>query len=110
MKINILTYLAATMLLCSCGGSNDSSASSTTTKVNDNEIEVLAQNAAQVIASCDRTDTFAIQRAIIDARAQRSSLVINGNDEGAKVYDEALKAALHKLNPQLCDTIFDKSK
>lgn len=104
MKFHILTSLAALLMLCSCGGSEQK----TIVPINgsDDEIAAIAQAAAQRIVDCDRTDTLAIQEAIMAARAERSAFAIAGKEDGARTYDKALEEALRKLDPQLCDTIF----
>lgn len=70
------------------------------------EITALAEAAADNIANSDRTDTLAIQSAIMEARAQHSAFVLTGNNNDAETYDNALRERLMKLDAQLCDTIF----
>lgn len=103
MKQLLLPAVVA-MLLASCGG-NSGSVNSVVPATED-DIVTLAKNAAQIIANTDRTDTFAVQTAIMDARAQRSALAIAGDEDGARAYDEALQNELRRLDSSLCDTIF----
>ena len=93
-------------MLCSCG--SDKATGNKAVDMGGDEIVAMAQAAAKQIASCDITDTLAVQTAIMEARAQHSEFSIAGDDEAATAYDAALKDELKKLNAQLCDTIFAK--
>lgn len=103
MKLHLFYIMVALLALTSCGGSKQDNAA---VPSSDNEIEVLARNAARLIVDADRNDTLAVQTAIMEARAQRSAFAISGNEDGAQTYDEALKDELMRLDPRLCDTIF----
>lgn len=72
----------------------------------DAEITALAEEAAERIARSDHSDTLAMQEAIMYARAQRCTLVIAGDKDGAETFDNALRDRLKKLDTQLCDSIF----
>ena len=99
----ILFYILL-ITMCACSGSNHEQAHMVS---NEAEITALAEGAAERIAYSDHSDTLAMQEAIMDARAQHSALVIAGNKDGAKTYDEALRNRLMKLDAQLCDSIFE---
>lgn len=87
---------------CSCSHNEEKQEAAT----GDAEITAMAEEAAERIAHSDHSDTLAMQEAIMDARAKRSTLIIEGNKEGAEIFDNALHDRLKKLDTQLCDSIF----
>ncbi|WP_407404694.1 hypothetical protein [Sodaliphilus sp.] len=101
--LRFILILGVLVALAACGG--DKNVQSIVSASND-EVVVMAQNAATVIAQCDHNDTLAIQTAVVDARAQRSALAIAGKREAAEAYDKALHDKLMELDPQVCNLIF----
>ncbi len=105
MKKIALLCLAA-IALASCGNSEEQKSSKEPVKPDIKEIDSLASSAAKRIASIEITDTFALQGAIMEARAERSAYAIKGDRESALAYDSILHVELSKLNKELCNTIF----
>ena len=66
--------------------------------------------AAWTLGHCDLSDTFAVQRIIIEIRSQRSRFVMLGDTVAANAFDKAFHDSLNNLNPVLCKTIFDVPK
>lgn len=99
----LFLYCVAIVALASCGGGDGNGVVVVT---GDDEIGQIACEAAERIAGCDRKDTLAMQNAIMEARAERSTFAISGNDKAALTYDEALRKRLGELDKNLCDTIF----
>ncbi len=102
-----LIYCAAAAMLASCGSSDGASKVG---KASDDEIVAMANAAAERIANSDRNDTLAIQSAIMEARAERSTFAITGNNKAAEAYDEALHNKLTELDKALCDTLFPQKQ
>lgn len=99
---HIIVFLAI-LTLASCGGS---SKTPTIVNASNDEVVMMAQNAATLIAQCDHNDTLAMQTAVVEARAQRSALAIAGKRDAAETYDKALHDKLMELDPQVCNLIF----
>ena len=105
--------LALVMAGCSCGRSDDNAEQLVADSVVNFSVEQaqkLARDAAGAIAVSDTTDTLAVQRAIIDAYATRSQMVVDGNERAAKAFDKALEEELQNLNPALAAEIFYDDK
>lgn len=97
------TYCAVAVMLASC---NSGDGNGVVVVTGDDEIGQIASEAAERIVGCDRNDTLAMQNAIMEARAERSTFAISGNEDAATTYDEALHKRLEELDKDLCDTIF----
>lgn len=95
--------ISALLFATSCGGGEQKVPAEV---ANNDEIIAMAQDAASRIVACDQGDTLAIQTAVMEARAQRSTFAITGREDAAATYDKALHDKLQELNPQLCDIIF----
>ncbi|MCQ2289170.1 MAG: hypothetical protein MJZ74_08740 [Muribaculaceae bacterium] len=98
----IVTTAVLTLATTSCSGNKIVTGGVT----GGDQVEALAKQAAEQIARCDRSDTLAIQAAIMEARAQRSALALAGHEDDAEDFDEALHDRLMELDAQLCNTIF----
>ena len=62
--------------------------------------------AAWAVAHTDHTDTIALQRAILDARATHDQYVLTGEDEAAQDFEQAFADSLRRVDPQLARQIF----
>ncbi len=103
----IALYCLVAMALAGCGGNKEKEDTyNAQARPDFKEIDSTATAAARRIAAVEITDTFAMQGAVMEARAERSTYAIKGDREGALAYDSVLRAQLSKLNKTLCDTIF----
>lgn len=98
---------------CSCGRSEDKATqekADSIANVSINEAKRMGVTAAATIAVSDTTDTLDMQRAIVDAYATRSQMMLEGKERAAKAFDKALKEELQRLNPALANEIFYEEK
>lgn len=101
--------VALVMAGCSCGRSDDNAEkmmADSVVNISVEKAQQLAKHAAGAIALSDTTDTLTVQRAIIDAYATRSQMVLDGNERAAKAFDKALEEELQHLNLALAAEIF----
>ena len=81
-----LTYLLLLLSAMACGGNS--------------------QPDAQQGMSPDHADTIALQRAILDARAQHDQFVLMGQDDAASDFEQAFIDSLRRVDPGLAREIF----
>ena len=96
----------ALLLLAACGGNQQENAPA-------NASETPAQqgyDAAWTVAHTDHTDTIALQRAIIDARARHDRFVLMGDDEEAQAFEQAFADSLRHIDPEIATIIFGEIK
>ncbi|MBR1804720.1 MAG: hypothetical protein IJ775_07470 [Muribaculaceae bacterium] len=109
MRHLLIIIVALILTGCSCGRNEDKTAqvaTDSTMSISAHDAEQLAIAAAGAIALSDSTDTLAIQRAIVDAYATRSKMVLEGNEQAAEAFDQALQKELQRLNAALANEIF----
>lgn len=68
----------------------------------------LGHEAAWTVAHIDPTDTTALQRAIMEARATHDSYVLTGDQQAASRFEQAFSDSLFRALPQLAQQIFSK--
>lgn len=112
MRLLIIIMLIIVATGCSCGRSDDSraqAANDSVVKVSVKQARKDAIAAAEAIALSDHNDTLDMQRAIVDAYATRSHMLINGNEKAAKEFDKTLKEELQRLDPELANEVFKEN-
>lgn len=73
------------------------------------EAEAAARNAAEAVIAIDTiepVDSFALERAILDAKATQSRYDINGNQEASEVFDRTFREVIGSRRPELAKLIF----
>lgn len=93
--------LALAAMACSRGGGDDCQV------VDPDNAEARGHEAAWTVAHTDHTDTIALQRAILDARAIHDEYVLTGEEEAAQDFEQAFIDSLRRADKQLADEIFD---
>lgn len=99
IPFSITLLLAGVLLLASCGK----------TSPNSDEAKARASQAAKELMAVEPTDTFAMQRCILNAVAVRSEYLIKGDSIAAYDFDCAFQEAIVKQAPSLAASLF-KSK
>lgn len=93
-KMAVLVLLA---LLTCCGGNDTSPLSQQARK--------RGVNAAKELAAIEATDTFAIQKALVEAASLRSQYLLKDDSIAAKDFDAAFLEYLQRHKPQLAKTL-----
>lgn len=73
------------------------------------EAEAEARQAAEVVLAIDSiepVDSFALERAILDAKAVQSRWQIDGNQEAYDNFDRTFRDMISTRRPQLAEQIF----
>lgn len=71
--------------------------------------EQEARNAAETVLALDSVapiDSFALERAILDAKALQSQYIISGNQEASDVFDKTFREIVTSRRPDLAQEIF----
>lgn len=74
---------------------------------NPDDAVARGHEAAWVLTHTDRSDTIALQRAILDARATHDAYVLTGEDDAAQDFEQAFIDSLRRADPQLAQEIFE---
>lgn len=90
----------------SCSGQHSSDTTTPPSQLTVEQASELGVAAARAIAACNHDDTLELQRYIIDAYATRSEMVLNGNDDAAKAFDESLSHELRLVDPTVAHELF----
>lgn len=98
---HLIIATALTMFLGACSCSN-----STPEIPSEEYVESLARSAAQAISLTDHNDTLALQKAIVEAYAIKSDLLLKGDQNNADTFDEAFLNELEKVDPQVAKEVF----
>ncbi|MBO7609886.1 MAG: hypothetical protein J6S96_06765 [Muribaculaceae bacterium] len=112
-KLFIAIMVGFVLTGCSCGRSDEKASEVVADSISDvsvKQAEQLAIVAADAIAVSDTTDTLVVQRAIVDAFATRSQMMLDGNERAAKAFDKALEKELSRLNPALAEEVFSNQQ
>ena len=96
----IIVALVAIVFATSC---------SEQSKKNDEARECARQVVEMVLAvdTVQPVDSFALERAILMAKAVESEYVLAGDNEAAEAFREAFDEALSERNPNLAEQLFD---
>ena len=71
------------------------------------EAVARGHEAAWTVAHADHTDTIALQRAILNARATHDEYVLTEQDEAAADFEQAFADSLRRADPGLAGQLFD---
>ena len=98
---NYLPAIALVVALAAC--------TSPAQRKSNTEAEAAARNAAEAVIAIDTiepVDSFALERAILDAKATQSRYDINGNQEASEVFDRTFRDVIGSRRPELAKLIF----
>ena len=98
-----IAYALLALLAVACGGKQQADDQQT---ADPDDAIVHGHEAAWAVAHTDHTDTIALQRAILDARATHDQYVLTGEDEAATDFEQAFADSLRRIDPQLARQIF----
>jgi len=78
----------------------------------DAEARDSGMRAAAALVAVDHTDTMAMERAVIDAKAKQSVFVLKRDSAAVRAFDEAFRSYLKEKDKLLYNAIFpdDKNK
>jgi len=76
----------------------------------DNEARSAGTRAAAALMAVDHSDTIALQRAILDAKACQSVYVLKRDSLAVQAFDEAFRVYLQEYDAKLYQSIFPNSK
>lgn len=94
-------FLALAGVACSGGNSDDCQIA------DPDDTVARGHEAAWMVAHADHSDTIALQRAILDARATHDEYVLTGQEDAAHDYEKAFIDSLRRADEQLAAEIFD---
>ena len=98
-----LAYLFLALAVMACSGRNSDDC-----QVADPDDAVArGQEAAWMVTHTDRSDTIALQRTILDARAIHDEYVLTGQEDAAHDFEQAFIDSLRRADEQLAEEIFD---
>ena len=103
MKKRFWGCVVLAVALTACG-TND-----TTYQPNDDAV-AMGGEAARVVSLSDHADTMALQRAIIDARAQHDEYVLTGQEGKARDFAKAFTDSLRRCDPEVANELFGTTK
>ncbi len=66
--------------------------------------------AAAALVAVDHTDTMAMERAVMDAKARQSTFALKRDSAAVRAFDEAFRSYLKEKDSQLYHPIFPESK
>lgn len=72
----------------------------------DAEARDSGMRAAAALVAVDHTDTMAMERAVIDAKAKQSAYALQRDSAAVKAFDEAFRAYLKEKDKPLYHSIF----
>jgi len=97
----IITMVVAALVLCSCAEKKSPL---------DAQARDRGTRAAAALIAVDHTDTLALQRAILDAKAVQSEYVFKRDSLAVKAFDEAFMVYLQQYDEPLYKAIFPNVK
>ena len=95
-------YIMLAMAVAACSGGQDNEQQ----VADPDDAVVRGHEAAWTVAHTDRTDTIALQRAILDARATHDEYVLVGEEDAAHDFEQAFIDSLRRVDAQLAQEIF----
>ena len=76
----------------------------------DAEARDSGMRAAAALAAVDHTDTMAMERAVMDAKAKQSVYALKRDSAAVRAFDEAFRAYLKEKDRPLYNSIFPDEK
>lgn len=76
----------------------------------DAEARDSGMRAAAALAAVDHTDTMAMERAVMDAKAKQSVYALKRDSAAVRAFDEAFRAYLKEQDRPLYNSIFPDEK
>lgn len=97
----MLQLLLAAMLLVGCGEKKSSL---------DAEARDSGMRSAAALVAVDHTDTMAMERAVMDAKAKQSAYALKRDSAAVRAFDEAFRSYLKEKDKVLYQSIFPEVK
>ena len=97
----MLQLLLAAMLLVGCGEKKSPL---------DAEARDSGMRAAAALVAVDHTDTMAMERAVMDAKAKQSAYALKRDSAAVRAFDEAFRSYLKEKDKVLYQSIFPEVK
>ncbi len=76
----------------------------------DAEARDSGMRAAAALVAVDHTDTMAMERAVMDAKAKQSVYALQRDSAAVRAFDEAFRSYLKVKDPELYNSIFPEGK
>ena len=92
----LLILLAVAALMCGCGHRSKYA----------DEAKALAEESAAVLVATDHSDTLALQRAILEAKAKQGKYSLLGDSVAVKIFEEAFEQYLRDNDEALARELF----
>ena len=97
----MLQLLLAAMLLVGCGEKKSPLAA---------EARDSGMRSAAALVAVDHTDTMAMERAVMDAKAKQSAYALKRDSAAVRAFDEAFRSYLKEKDKMLYQSIFPEVK
>lgn len=97
----MLQLLLAAMLLVGCGEKKSPL---------DAEARDSGMRSAAALVAVDHTDTLAMERAVMDAKAKQSAYALKRDSAAVRAFDEAFRSYLKEKDKVLYQSIFPEVK
>ena len=98
---HLVPILVAVVMLTACGEHKSPL---------DAEARDSGMRAAAALAAVDYTDTMAMERAVMDAKAKQSVYALKRDSAAVRAFDEAFRAYLKEKDRPLYNSIFPDEK
>lgn len=98
---HLVPILVAVVMLTACGEHKSPL---------DAEARDSGMRAAAALAAVDHTDTMAMERAVMDAKAKQSVYALKRDSAAVRAFDEAFRAYLKEKDRPLYNSIFHDEK
>lgn len=98
---HLVPILVAVVMLTACGEHKSPL---------DAEARDSGMRAAAALAAVDHTDTMAMERAVMDAKAKQSVYALKRDSAAVRAFDEAFRAYLKEKDRPLYNSIFPDEK
>ena len=98
---HLVPILVAVVMLTACGEHKSPL---------DAEARDSGMRAAAALAAVDHTDTLAMERAVMDAKAKQSVYALMRDSAAVRAFDEAFRAYLKEKDRPLYNSIFPEDK
>lgn len=98
---HLVPILVAVVMLTACGEHKSPL---------DAEARDSGMRAAAALAAVDHTDTLAMERAVMDAKAKQSVYALKRDSAAVRAFDEAFRAYLKEKDRPLYNSIFPDEK
>ena len=97
----MLQLLLASLLLVGCGEKKSPL---------DAEARDSGMRAAAALVAVDHTDTMAMERVVMDAKAKQSVFALKRDSAAVRAFDEAFRSYLKEKDKMLYQSIFPEEK